>query len=247
MVAHRGLHVTGLPENSLPAVAAAIRSGADMVELDVRRTRDGVLVLHHDARVGNRIFGPRVSDLTYGELARRSPDGAGLTRLEDAARMARGRVPLDVELKEAGSEGEVVSTLQRAMGGHPFVVKSFRPDSVQAIEAMSPRVATGLLTYDPPLLRAFRSALDPGKPVRDAQASGADFVAIHDSVLSAGLLDAAAAARIPVFVWTVNDPARLQQLTQQGRVAAVITDLPNHALRARQQALLGSGALPTAQ
>ncbi len=51
IIAHRGLHVEGAPENSLPAVAAAIALGADYVELDIRTTADGLLVDHHDAEL----------------------------------------------------------------------------------------------------------------------------------------------------------------------------------------------------
>lgn len=72
--AHRANTVAGarkgIPENSVPNILQAIESGADMVELDVRTTKDGVLVLMHDATVDatvDKCYG-NVSDLTLAEI-----------------------------------------------------------------------------------------------------------------------------------------------------------------------------------
>src|SRR5712692_7157344 len=100
--AHRG----GL---ALPGVSAAdryrhaIELGVDFVEFDVRKTRDGVMVIHHDDRT---VSGRAVRDLTYGELAEElGPEALTFDELLDVA--AR-RVGLHLDLKETGYEAEVV-------------------------------------------------------------------------------------------------------------------------------------------
>ena len=81
VVAHRGAHKT-VPENTLASLEKAIELGVDYVELDVRRTKDGVLVLLHDASVNRMTNGKgKIEDLTFDEIhklnirgGRRPPD-----------------------------------------------------------------------------------------------------------------------------------------------------------------------------
>ncbi|MEO6859194.1 MAG: glycerophosphodiester phosphodiesterase family protein, partial [Solirubrobacteraceae bacterium] len=89
VVAHRGAWGE-FPQNSLPALAAAIETGCEMAELDVRRTRDGRLVAMHDARVR----GTQVGALDHAELtARLQPGQAPL--LEEMIELAANRIALD--------------------------------------------------------------------------------------------------------------------------------------------------------
>lgn len=104
--AHRGNH-EAVPENSLRAIDEAIRSGADIVELDVRRTRDGVLVVLHDRTINRTMSGAgAVADLSYDALQAlrlRGPGGAimndRIPTFEAALRRARGRVLVTVDIK----------------------------------------------------------------------------------------------------------------------------------------------------
>ena len=104
IIAHRGA-VSFAHENTLEAFEAAVQIGADAVEFDVRRTFDGVLVIHHDATLpGKRRL---VANATYEELklsgARR---GYHIPTLEETLHHLCGRIALDIELKEAGFERE---------------------------------------------------------------------------------------------------------------------------------------------
>lgn len=88
-------------ENSLAALEAAVAAGAHVVEVDVRPTRDGVLVLMHDDTIDRTTDGTgRVEDLTWEELRRVSllPRGRVPT-LEQTLRLAAGRCVLDLDLK----------------------------------------------------------------------------------------------------------------------------------------------------
>ena len=101
VIAHRGAS-SDAPENTAAAFEAAIALGVDAVELDVRRTSDGVLVVHHNA--SRR--GVPVAMLTHAALVRRSrnePPTLGMV-----LDLCAGRVAVDVEIKEPGFEAEVI-------------------------------------------------------------------------------------------------------------------------------------------
>src|SRR5437762_10337097 len=69
-ISHRGAHQT-LPENSIPAFLRAIELGAEAIELDVHGTKDGTVVVHHDALINAPSLAPRrIVDLTLPELGK---------------------------------------------------------------------------------------------------------------------------------------------------------------------------------
>ena len=103
VLAHRGL-ATGSPENSLAAFQAAIDAGADVIECDVRATKDGIAVFAHDETL-ERVFGnpARVRDLTYLDLKRMvteagMPKDHGVISVADAlVRLPKARFNIDVK------------------------------------------------------------------------------------------------------------------------------------------------------
>ena len=238
VIAHRGASADA-PDNSLSAFEVAIEHGADMVELDVRRTADGTLVAHHSARRR----GIPLERLTYAELVRRSRYRP--PRLDEVLSLCAGRVAVDVEVKEPGYEAAILEHVGRRMRMEHVLVTSFQTGVIQTIKALRPGLSCGLVV-GLGRLRAGRSGV--GAAVVDpALACGADFVAIHQ--LLAGLrphsrrrrlgatpvLHAAAEAKLPVAVWTVNGVPRLRHFLGDPLIAAVITDIPATAVELRRQ------------
>jgi len=117
VVAHRGASAVA-PENTLEAFAKAIDLGADMVELDVRRSGDGGLVISHDP-----------------------VPARGAPTLEQVFDLCAGRIALDVELKEPGLEADVL----RVASGVDVVITSFLAEVVAETKRLRPDVRTGLL------------------------------------------------------------------------------------------------------
>jgi glycerophosphoryl diester phosphodiesterase len=218
VVAHRGAWGES-PQNSLPALEAAIAAGCEMVELDVRRTRDGRLIAVHDAR----IRGTPVAALDHDELrARLAPGQAPL--VSDMIACAGGRIGLDIELKEHGY-GDRVAALLAGLDPGTYVVTSFLDAALAEIAAAAPAARTGLL-------------VGPGRARRlDARmaACGAAFLAAHAGLARAGLLAWAASRGTETYVWTVNERRILRALLADARVAAVITDRPTMALAIRSE------------
>ncbi len=222
IVAHRGAW-TDAPQNSPEALEAAIALGCDMVELDVRRTRDGRLVVVHDARVG----GTPVAELAHEELHERLKPGQAAPRLEELLEPAAGRVALDVELKGVDCVEPAMQMLADRLPPDGYVITSFLDTALAAARRAAPEARTGLLLHPGRRPRALERRLSH---------AGADFVAPHASLARAGLLAWAANRGLESYVWTVNEPRVLRAMLADARVSAVITDRPAAAIRARVEA-----------
>lgn len=108
IAAHRGAHKE-FPENSIASILEAIRLGVSVVEIDIRSTKDGVLILMHDGTVDRTTTGKgKVSQLTYAEIQtlylRDTPADAGsnchIPTLKEVLRLCRGKIILDIDFKE---------------------------------------------------------------------------------------------------------------------------------------------------
>jgi glycerophosphoryl diester phosphodiesterase len=213
VVAHRGASA-GAVDNSLDAFERAIQLGADLLEFDVRRTADDQLIAFHDATVDGRAVGT----LTRAEIG--DAKGHVPVLLDDVVDLARGRIGLDVELKE----DDYVARVLAALDGVPdVVITSFLDDVVAEVKRLDPARRAGLL------IGARRTT----QIVRRAQACGADLVAMHHALATLGALRRVAEAGFPVFVWTVNDEPQLRRFLADPRVEAVITDDPAKAINLR--------------
>ncbi|WP_210492111.1 glycerophosphodiester phosphodiesterase [Patulibacter sp. SYSU D01012] len=219
VIAHRGSS-HALPDNSPQAFEQAIADGADMIEFDVRRTRDGVLVCHHDPDVDGR----PVAELSADELA--AALGPHACTLDAVVQLAAGRIGLDVELKEDVGVEEAVAAVRRRFPAGEVVFTSFLPDVVRRVRAAWPAVRTGLLVD--------AQTPDLATAVRRARACGATAVAPELAVLDASPPDdAPAEGHLPTYVWTVDDAGTLERLLRDPRVTGVITNVPRRALAIR--------------
>ncbi len=207
VIAHRGQ--AGSQENTLAAFEWAVQIGADMVEFDVRRTRDGLLVIHHD----DRIQGQWLQDLTYAQLHEYKP----VPTLQQTLQRLKGRIHLDIELKEPGYELELVELIRRHCEPDQVIVTSFLPDSLSRIRQADPALSLGLL------VRSI-DQLPWGVAV--------DLVLPHWQSLAQTDLSRWTSS-LPLIPWTVNSDPLLVQWLRVPQIWGVITDRPQQALALR--------------
>jgi glycerophosphoryl diester phosphodiesterase len=221
VIAHRGAWGPAAPnapaENTLEAFEAAIALGADMIELDVRRTRDGQLVVFHDARVKT----VPTSSLPYDALKTKGTQ-ARPPLLTDVLDLTKDRIALNLEIKETGYIQDTIALL-RPFGVERCLVSSFLDDVVREAKSLAPELRTGLLVG-----ASFRRALTTRLP-----AAGADWLVLHRRLADATALAKAHAAGVPCIVWTVNAARALDRYLAHPAVAGVITDRPALALERR--------------
>ena len=225
VIAHRG-SARFHKENTLEAFTLALESGADGVELDVRRTADGVAVVHHDPEVPGA--GP-LHTLRAGDLP------AWVPTLEAALAACAGAA-VDVEVKNvpsepgfdpdealAGEVAELVAAVTGSPGGPAAtIVSSFWPATLAAALAARSGLATGLLAHP---------AVDVEACLEGALALGCTTLLPFRDRVSPELVEAAHSRGLAVVVWTVNEDADFARAAQAG-ADAVVTDLVPAALEA---------------
>jgi len=209
----------------------AIALGVDYVELDVRRTKDGVTVIFHDDRTAS---GRDVRALAYGDMA--AEVGLEALTLDELLEIAAGRVGLHLDLKEPGYEAELVRTVLDRCAVDEFVITS-GVDEIRTIKAAFPQVRGGLSMGDD-LTRVaswlkVRERLREFFPRRFIERSRADFIAVHQDVAAFSALRYCEREHIPAWVWTVDNERSIARFIGDRRVTALITNRPDIALRLR--------------
>ena len=226
VVGHRGLRRAGLRENTPPAFAAAAADGADWIELDVRRSADGALVLYHDGWTPD---GVAVFDRTTAELAEQ-----GLWTLSDVLADFPPDVGLDVEVKNLPGEPDydpddvivpvVAEMIAPLIGQRPLMTSSFNPLTVGRLVEALPEIPCSLIHFD---TLAITSA---AVIAREMGAAGLS-PRVNSPGLDAEGVAAVHADGLTLLVWTVNKPELARDLAAAG-VDALCTDDPGAILAA---------------
>src|SRR5260370_15335372 len=221
--------IAGLP--AADRYARAIALGVDYVEIDVRRSADGVYVNYHDDRTPS---GRAVGELSYAAL--RQELGSELLKVDEVIGLVDGRVGLHVDVKQAGDEAATVRLIQTGCAHSP-VFFTGGDDSIRALKATFPTARAGLTLGDdlegaPPwrYLRVRWSELFPGVRLRRCHA---DFAAVHQRLAGLRVLDYCARAHMPAWAWTVDCEASIARVMRDPRVAVLIADRPDPALGIR--------------
>ena len=221
VIAHRGAS-KAFRENTLAAFHGALEMGADWVELDVRRTKCGSTVVHHDATLED---GRLLRDLNVDELPEH------VSTLE-AVIDACGDMGVNIEIKN-GPEDEdydpehhivpgIVEIARAKLARDKVLVTSFDMGAINAVHDIDPNMATGFLTVD-----------DVGPEVSIGRAAAHNHVAINpwDDIVTPRWVREAREAGLAIYVWTVDDPKRMVELAKMG-VTGIITNVPDIAREA---------------
>lgn len=197
-IAHRGASGYA-PENTLPAFHKALALGVDMVEFDVRSTRDGALVVFHDARL-DRLTGVagRLDALTYDELSACVVGGQRIPRLDEVLSAVGGRCQVNIEIKQRGLVAAIVAEVQRLGLQREVIFSSLRHRELLEVKAIDPRLRVGLLLNVRPVLAMTAVSL--------ARAVDAEALIVPRATFRPAHLRAAHRAGLAVYVWTVNEP-----------------------------------------
>lgn len=224
VLAHRGASRSAA-ENTLEAFRIAREVGADGAELDVRRTSDGVLVVHHEADHAELGL---LSAHTFDELLVVAPD---VPKLEEALDVLEGLL-VNIEIKclpwEPDSDPErfVVDAVADLIAERGIVeqviVSSFDLEAINAMRSRDPRVRTGWLVYERDLVESAELVAELGHAALHPHR--AMVVEAAPETLAKLIADG-----LDINVWTVNDPDEIVRLAEAG-VSTIITDVPDEAL-----------------
>lgn len=149
LIGHRGFGSRtreGHTENTLPSIHAAVEAGADWVEIDIRRTADDQLVLHHDGMIEGAVI---------AELNADAPQLQRLATFEEFLAGVPAHIGLDIEikpdlidaLKPKSTVNLMVDVYRSQAPAHPAIFTSFDTGSLQSVRAHLPQAAIGFLTW----------------------------------------------------------------------------------------------------
>lgn len=216
LIAHRGAS-RERPENTLAAFRRAIELGADGVELDVHRTTDGVLVVHHDAvphaAPDPGLAGKALHELSSAQVARFRVGSEPIPTLAQVLEMVGGRVVVYCELKGALTAPPACQLLAVAGGAH--AVHAFDHRQVAAARRIAPAIARGVL-----------EASYHVDPLSGAASVGARDVWQEWTMIDADLVRAAHAQGRRIIAWTVDDEVAVRSLSALGVDALCTNDVP---------------------
>ena len=214
VIAHRGFS-SRYPENTLPAIRAAIRLGVDYVEIDVQETADGKLIVFHDDRL-NRICGVpgRVCDATAARIRQLN---SAVPMLSEVLRTCRGKTRLLIEIKRA-NPSKIAAVIRRHRMQRQVIVFAFSTSRLAAFAVAAPKIPRfGLIEW-----QSWRHL-----PVT------VEGLGIYRRRIGSRQVVARLHRRgWKIFVWTVNDIATMRRLTAWG-VDGVITNFPDRVLGLR--------------
>lgn len=216
IIGHRGAR--GLaPENTIAGLQKAVEHHVDMVEFDVRVTRDAVPVLHHNPDVtdpnGKK---HRISEYSYRELKEHKPD---LPRLEEALKAVGNQVPLYIEVKPH----EPVAPVAKALKAQ--IAQGLRVDRLSLVS----KNQKTLLELHKALPDIQKIVIEPWSGVRArrrARQVGTNTVAMNQLWLWWGFIRAASRGGRELYAYTVNSPQKAKRWERWG-LAGIITDYPD--------------------
>lgn len=225
VIAHRGASGE-LPENTLPAFERAIELSADMIETDLHLSRDGVVVIAHDAEL-ERLGGEgEIRDRTAAELAllNAAPGAAVAERIPTLLDVLDGfgdRMEFNLELKVgtrepyAGLEDLVLREVEARGLMARMLFSSFDDGILERLRARSPRARLAVLV----------APERPGGIFERAARVGAEAINPQCFLVDTDLVDAAHAAALAVYPYTANELPEMTRLLDCG-VDGIITNYP---------------------
>lgn len=202
------------PENTLRSFLHAERAGMDAIELDLHLSKDGALVVMHDAELDRTTDGTGpIADRTLAELRELDAGQGERVPVFEEVLDAVG-APLQAEIKDVQAARALAEVMRRRKLVGRVEVSSFHDEAVAEISALVPGVRTVLI--------ASRWG---GDIVDRAVAVGADSLALNIRRLTLEVVERAHAAGLGVIGWVVNTPDQLRLVRALGLEGAT-TDFP---------------------
>jgi glycerophosphoryl diester phosphodiesterase len=211
IIAHRGAPSLA-HENTIESFFRAYQAGADFIEFDVRRTRDKILVAHHDPCIVSNSEKIKIGDLTYNELTNiASEHNFEIPEIKQILQAFSGKVGLDIELKEEDCEQEILKMISDLPVKPCYFFTSFNPAILRKLKKTDSSLQTGLLFESMDSINEDSKGIDFLCPDYDTFFSNRDYFASTAKQFSAA-------------VWTVDTPEKIGRVLKDPLVWAVITN-----------------------
>jgi len=216
VVAHRGASAYE-PENTLRSLRRALEIGADMVEVDVHASRDGHIVVIHDAKVERTTNGKGyVKDLTLKEM-RKLDAGLGekVPTLEEVVELMRGKAQLVIEIKVPRTEEKVLRIIKEGSLRNNVLISSFYHTAVKHVRELDPKIKTGIIISSRPV-----------KPAQLSIDANADVLFPRYVYVDQEMVREVHKQNLTIYPWTIDDLNEIRPFIKMG-VDGIVTNKPD--------------------
>jgi len=224
-IAHRGAFAYA-PENTMKAFELAVEMKADMIEFDIRMTKDGHIVVIHDETIDRTSDGSGyVRDMALDQLKQFDfGEGEKIPTLEEVLQLAeKHKIMLNIELKEYKIAKKTVELIDKYGMSDKVIVSSFLHPELLDIKNYNPNIQTALLFSARPI-----------NVVRLAKEARAEWIHPEYHFIDEVMVKQAHAGGIGVNAWTVDDEEDMEKMIEFG-VDGVITDVPDVFIEIRDK------------
>ncbi|AGE55529.1 glycerophosphoryl diester phosphodiesterase [Acanthocystis turfacea Chlorella virus MN0810.1] len=217
LISHRGLVLPPLTENTMATFRTVLTTPCRFIELDVRKTKDGVPVVFHDATL-DRVAGVpgEVREMSWERLQQiELHGGEKIPSLYHVLSAFKDNVKFDIEIKSSNTVDPVLQDILSS--GVPLdnvIITSFKWGEVEKMRKIAPYIRTGLI-----------STCFPRCCIRKCQKMGANVAVLFHQTITKDVVKYATDRNIEIYAFTVNNQKRIKTLLSYG-VSKIITDTP---------------------
>lgn len=214
LIAHRGASKIA-PENTLKAFQKAIELEADYVEFDVHQSKDGEVVIMHDANTfrTTRHLGA-IKNMTLKELKElNAGEGEQIPTLQELIELAKGKINFQLEIKDKGMAKKIVTILKDADVIESTLVSSFKHKELLEAQKIEPRLK----------LAALIIGINTYKIIKNAVKNKFNAIQPFYTFIRKSFIDSAHRNNIKINAWTVNSKETMRKLSEMG-VDGIITN-----------------------
>ena len=222
VIGHRGASGLVEHENTIEAFQKAIEVGCNAIECDIRKTKDDILVINHDPHIKDLV----ISEHTYQELNDYTLSlSYHLPTLIETLEFVKGKILIDLEIKEIGYEEKILSEVLSVLSIDEFFIRSFYDEVLIKIHSLNKDIRLILLTGVVNPKHLIKTRFSEVFPRRRLKKCGAYAVSPYYKELILNYANRLRRLKYPVIVWTVNDEEYMVKLN--GKVAGIITNYPD--------------------
>lgn len=208
IIAHRGASAYKMM-NTIAAFKEAIEMKADMIEFDVRKTKDNIIILFHDDKINNL----KVCELKFKEITKIRAD---IPRLNQSLRILKNRIKIDVHLKEEHYEQEVIKIILQNYMEKDVIICSEFPGSLKRVKEINEKIKTGLIMG----FNVKNILIFPKEKF-------INYLMPRWQLVNVFFLANAKKYNKKIFPWVVNNKKLAKRLLKKDIIAGIITNIPD--------------------
>lgn len=229
IIAHRGASALA-HENTIEAFQIAYLLNADGIELDLRKTKDNIIIVNHNPYINNLL----IKDHTYQELLDEAlKENYIIPTFNEVIDKFGGKIFLDIEIKEPGFVNEVVNLLLKTTDFNKFMIRSFNKDIIIKVKQINASTNTALILGEKHLKYGIFSRIFDIFPKKHITKTKCNVISPNHRLLLFHYIKRMHKLGLPVSVWTVNNEKTINKLINL-KVDYLITNYPDKALEIRK-------------